>query len=54
MITIFCDFGEFSVKTLAFFSKNKVIIKLLQKVTLVWSKNANIFAIFSAKIFSNS
>jgi hypothetical protein len=35
MITIFCDFRQFSAKKLAFFSKTNVMIKFLQKVVAV-------------------
>jgi hypothetical protein len=46
MITIFCDFCQFSAKILAFFSKTNAMIKFLQKVAAVWTKNANIFCKF--------
>jgi hypothetical protein len=46
MITIFCDFGQFSAKKLAFFSKTNVRIKFLQKLAAVWAKNANFFSNF--------
>jgi hypothetical protein len=46
MITNFCDFRQFSAKSLTFRSKTNVIIKFLQKVAVVWAKNANIFARF--------
>jgi hypothetical protein len=35
MITIFCDFCQFSAKILAFFSKTNVMIKFLQKLSVV-------------------
>jgi hypothetical protein len=35
MITIFCDFCQFSAKKLAFFSKTNVMIKFLQKLAVV-------------------
>jgi hypothetical protein len=35
MITIFCDFCQFSAKKLAFFSKTNVMIKTLQKLAVV-------------------
>jgi hypothetical protein len=45
MITIFCDFWQFSAKKLAFFSKTYVMIKFLHNLALFWVKNA-IFAEF--------
>jgi hypothetical protein len=41
MITIFCDFPQFSAKKLAFFSKNNVKIKILHNLALFCVKNAN-------------
>jgi hypothetical protein len=41
MITIFCDFRQFSAKKLAFFSKTNVMIKILHSLPLFWVKNAN-------------
>jgi hypothetical protein len=35
MITIFCDFRQFSAKKLAFFSKTNVKINFLQKIVVV-------------------
>jgi hypothetical protein len=46
MITIFCDFRQFSAKKLAFFSQTNVMIKFLQKEAVVLAKNANFFAKF--------
>jgi hypothetical protein len=46
MITIFCDFCQFSAKKLAFFSKTNVMIKFWQKLAEVWAKTSNIFAKF--------
>jgi hypothetical protein len=46
MITIFCDFRQFSAKKLAFFSKTNVMIKILHNLALFWVKNANFFAEF--------
>jgi hypothetical protein len=43
MITIFGDFGQFSAKKLAFFSKTNVMIKNLHNLALFWVKNANFF-----------
>jgi hypothetical protein len=34
MITIFCDFRQFSAKKLAFFSKTNVMIKVLHNLAL--------------------
>jgi hypothetical protein len=34
MITIFCDFRQFSAKKLAFFSKTNVVIKILHNLAL--------------------
>jgi hypothetical protein len=34
MITIFCDFRQFSVKRSAFFSKTNVMIKILPNLSL--------------------
>jgi hypothetical protein len=46
MITIFCDFRQFSAKKLAFFPKTNVMIKILHNLALFWVKNANFFAEF--------
>jgi hypothetical protein len=46
MITIFCDFYQFSAKKLAFFSKTNVMIKFLHNLALFRVKNANFFAEF--------
>jgi hypothetical protein len=46
MITIFCDFCQFSAKKLAFFPKTNVMIKYLHYLALFRVKNAKIFAIF--------
>jgi hypothetical protein len=55
MITIFCDFRQFSAKKLAFFSKTNVMIQFLHNLALFWVKNANFFCwIFSSKIFLKS
>jgi hypothetical protein len=35
IITIFCDFRQFSAKKLAFFSKSNVVIQFLHEVTVV-------------------
>jgi hypothetical protein len=49
MITIFCDFRQFSAKKLAFFSKTNVMIKIFAKTSSRLRKNANIFAKFFAE-----
>jgi hypothetical protein len=49
MITIFCDFWQFSAKKLAFFSKTDVVIKIFHNLALFWFKNANFFAEFFAE-----
>jgi hypothetical protein len=36
MITMFCDFWQFSAKKLAFFSKTNVMIKILHNLALFW------------------
>jgi hypothetical protein len=54
MITIFCDFSQFSAKKLAFFSKTNIMIKILHNLALLRVKNANFFAIFFGKIFEKS
>jgi hypothetical protein len=43
MITIFCDFRQFSAKKLAFFSKINVMIKFLQKLAVVRAKKRQFF-----------
>jgi hypothetical protein len=40
LITIFCDFCQFSAKKLAFFSKYNVMIKNLHNLALLGVKNA--------------
>jgi hypothetical protein len=37
MITIFCDFSQFSAKTLAFFSKTNVMIIIFAQFSFVFS-----------------
>jgi hypothetical protein len=52
MITIFCDFRQFSAKKLVFFSKTNVMIKILHNLPLFWVKNGNFFRwIFRRKYF---
>jgi hypothetical protein len=47
MMTIFCDFCQFSAKKLAFFSKTNVMITIFAKTSISLSKkNAKIFAKF--------
>jgi hypothetical protein len=46
MITIFCDFLQFSAKKLAFFSKTNVMIKFLHVLALFRVKNAYFLAEF--------
>jgi hypothetical protein len=46
MITILCDFREFSAQKLAFFSKTNVMIKFLHNLALFRVKDANFFAEF--------
>jgi hypothetical protein len=46
MITIFCDFCQFSSKKLAFFLKNQFYDQFFQKLAVVGVKNANFFAKF--------
>jgi hypothetical protein len=43
MITIFCDFRQFSAKKIAFFSTTNVMIKILHNLALFRVKNANFF-----------
>jgi hypothetical protein len=54
MITIFCDFWQFSAKKLAFFSKTNVMIKILHNLALFRVKHENFFAeFFGENIFKN-
>jgi hypothetical protein len=46
MITIFCDFCQFSAKNLRFSQKPMLWSQFLQKLAVAWAKNANIFAKF--------
>jgi hypothetical protein len=43
MITIFCDFPQFSAKKLAFFLNTNVMINFFQNLALFLVKNANFF-----------
>jgi hypothetical protein len=38
MITIFCDFSQFSAKKLAFFTNTNVMINFLHNLALFWAK----------------
>jgi superfamily I DNA and RNA helicase len=49
MITIFCDFHQFSAKKMAFFSKTNVMINFFQNLALFCDKIANFFAEFFGK-----
>jgi hypothetical protein len=49
----FLRFLPISAKKMAFFSKTNVMITILEKLTVVWAKNAKISLNFSAKIFKN-
>jgi hypothetical protein len=51
MITIFCDFLQFSAKKLAFFSKTNVMIKIFHNSALFWVKTAFFRWIFRRKYF---
>jgi hypothetical protein len=53
MITIFCDFSQFSAKKMAFFLNNNVMIYFFQKLDLFWVKNAIFCKIFRRKYFKN-
>jgi hypothetical protein len=53
MITIFCDFWQFSAKKLAFFSKTNVLINFFQTLALFWVKNAIFCWIFRRKYLKN-
>jgi hypothetical protein len=46
MITIFCDFCQFSAKNGGFFLKNQCYDIFFAKLAVVCAKNANIFAKF--------
>jgi hypothetical protein len=58
MITVFCDFCQFSAEKVAFFSENNVI-NFLKKTgssldkNFIWSIFWSIWPNFSAKIFFN-
>jgi hypothetical protein len=46
MITIFCDFSQFSAKKMAFFINTNVRINFFQNLALFRVKNANFFSKF--------
>jgi hypothetical protein len=46
MITIFCDFCQFSAQKLPFSQKPMLWSQFLRKLKVVWAKNAKIFAKF--------
>jgi hypothetical protein len=54
MITIFCDFCQFSAKKWSFSQKPMLLSQFLQNVTVVGAKNAKKSLNFSAKIFLKS
>jgi hypothetical protein len=55
IISIFCDFRQFSGKKLAFFSKTNVMIKIFAKTSSSLSKKTPIFSLhFLPKIFKKS
>jgi hypothetical protein len=43
MITIFCDFWQFSTEKMAFFSKTNVMINFFQNLALLWVKKSQYF-----------
>jgi hypothetical protein len=43
MITIFCDFSQFSAKKLAFFSKTNVMITIFAKTSFVLRQKRQYF-----------
>jgi hypothetical protein len=43
VITIFCDFYQFSAKKLAFFSKTNVMITIFEKTSFVLSQKRQYF-----------
>jgi hypothetical protein len=46
MITIFCDFRQFSAKKLAFFSKTNVMITIFAKTSSILNQKRHFFANF--------
>jgi hypothetical protein len=54
MITIFCEFCQFSAKKLAYFSNTTVLTNFLQKLAVVLAKNAIFSLNFVVKIFKKS
>jgi hypothetical protein len=53
MITIFCDFRQFSAKKLAFFSITNVMIKVLHNIAFLSQKRQLFRWIFRRKYFKN-
>jgi hypothetical protein len=51
MITIYCDFCQFSAKKLASFSKANVMMKFFHNLAFASSPNRQFLPNFSAKIF---
>jgi hypothetical protein len=51
MITIFGDFYKFSTKNLAFSLKNKVMMQILQKISVVLAKTPFLQKKFGENIF---
>jgi hypothetical protein len=51
VITIFCDFRQFSAKKLAFFSKTNRMIQFLQKLAVVRAQDAIFSTNLSAQIY---
>jgi hypothetical protein len=55
MITIPCDFCQFSAKKISVFLKNQCYDQIFAKTSCTWSKKTPIFLLnFSAKIFKKS
>jgi hypothetical protein len=53
MITNFCDFGKFSAKKLAFFSKTNVMIQFLRNLAFAVSKKRHFCRNFWRKLKKN-
>jgi hypothetical protein len=53
MITIFCDFCQFSAKKLPFFSKTNVMIQFLHNSALFWEKTPIFCKMFRRKYLKN-
>jgi hypothetical protein len=53
MITIFCDFRQYSAKNIGVFLKSNAMIQFLHEPAVIYAKNANFFANFCGEnIFS--